>query len=504
MEYELIISDGFITHGPMCANVMRGASDTSVTRRKYLIAAGGASSITLAGCLGDDDDADDDPLGVDDDDDDPDDDDDDVPDFELGDKEASEDIEIDLWLSAAAAEDPIAAMVDEDFNPESDTITVNVDNPGNYEENFNALIQTVRAEEPPALVHINTAESLASWGAGAVQPVEPLIGHEIDVGEFLEPALAYTQFEDELWGLPLATSAVGGSYNVDAFEEAGLASHPDDVQLETWEDWQNAAEEIEDAGRVEHGFTWPTFSWFWETFFAMEDHVYVNNENGRAEPADEGRFDSEFGEDLFSWFWEMYDNEHYVYSDGWGDARTAYLDEIAGIELDSTAALGSLTAGAEEAGFEHGYCEVPSREGEDRHGYLIGGGALFVPQGVEGPQLEAAAEVLLWLAQPEQQARFHQETGYFPVTDGAFEITEEEGFYDDNPAWRTAFENFEATESTPATQGVLAIPHRQIRNEVDRGVERLLGGDPVSEVIEATNDDISARLEDRMRDDPRA
>lgn len=476
-----------------------------VSRRKYLSTAAVVSGLAVAGCLGDDDD---DPAPGDDADDDDDaapadDGDDDTPDIEPGDKEASEEVEIDLWLSVGGDNLDLLQEMADDFAADSDTITVNVTEQGNYSEVYNQTIQSVRADEAPAIVHLNAVETLSAWAADAIIPVSDLIGDIIDPDEFLDAAVAYYMREGDLLGLPFAMSTVTAQYNVSAFEEAGIPSHPDDVELTTYDDWWQASEEVEDAGAVPHGVTWPTLAWFWESYYAMNGQVVVNNDNGRAEPATEGRFDSDVGEDLYSWFYDMYDEEHYLFSDSWGDARDALLNEEAAVMIDSSSNLRAMVEGADANGFEHGVCPVPSATEDDRHGLIIGGGSLFVPRGVEGPQAEAAGEFLAWLAQPEQQARWHMETGYYPVSEEAADLAEDQGFYEDFPGFRRAFDQLVETEDIPATQGILAITHRQIRNNIDDGVDRLLGGDPVESMLASTNDDITSSLQDGLLDDPR-
>lgn len=469
----------------------------------------GAAGLALAGCLGDDDDdgegngdEDDGGLGGDGDESDGD---GTTPDYELGDREADEEVDVTLWLAVGGDNLELLQDMAEDFNEESDTITVEVTNQGNYSETYNQMVQRIQADDVPEIVHLNAVETMSAWANDALIPIGDLLADEISVDEFVDAAVAYYVMDDELLGLPFAMSTVTAQYNVSAFEEAGIDAHPDDVGLETFADWQQASEEVEDVGAVPHGMTWPTLAWFWESYYAMMGQVVVNNDNGRSAPAEEGRFDSDPGRDLYDWFYDMDQQDHYLYSDSWGDARSALLGEEAAIMMDSSSNLRAMVEGAEESGFDHAVCPVPSNSADERNGLIIGGGSLFIPRGVDEDEvrLQGAAEFLLYLAEPEQQARWHMETGYYPVSEEASQIAEDEGFYDDYPQFQRAFQQLVNTEDIPATQGILAVPHREIRDIIDDGVERLLGGESTDEMLSSTNDEITDVLQSRLIDDPR-
>jgi sn-glycerol 3-phosphate transport system substrate-binding protein len=103
-----------------------------------------------------------------------------------------------------------------------------------------------------------------------------------------------------------------------------------------------------------------------------------------------------------------------------------------------------------------------------------------VPSGLSEAKRQAAAEFLLWLSKPAQQARWHRNTGYFPVREEAITQLEADGFYEENPNFRTALDQLRATEDSPATRGALMGPFRKVRTVVEEGYVNTIQSDGVS------------------------
>ena len=459
------------------------------SRRRVLKATGVAATVGLgmAGCIGTDDSGPGSGQTVD------------VG--NLGTLEASEEVEIDFWISIGAQE--LAQRIADGFNEQSETITVSVSEEGDYTEVWNQTQQSQVAGDPPGIVHLNAIHTLPAWAEDVVIPAERLIGSEIDRRNFVDAVNNYYIIEDSLLGLPFGVSSVACTYNRTAFEAAGLPAHPDDVELRTMADWKQASEALVSETDIDHGATWPKIGWFYETYHALLGQNVLNNDNGRAAPATESYLDSQASRRIYEWNKEMYDAEYYQLTQEWSDARQAFLNGQSAIELDSSAALAGLAGGAADAGFEAGVGTVPTDAESGREGKIVGGGALFVPTGVDGPKLEAAAEFMLWMAQPEQQAEWHMSTGYYPARTDAIEVAEQQGFYEQAPQFRRAFEQFTDRTESSATAGVFTYDHSEIRSEITNGLDRLYAGDPVEDVLASTKTSVDSVLDRASDADPR-
>ena len=72
----------------------------------------------------------------------------------------------------------------------------------------------------------------------------------IDFDDLLEPALAITSLDDEIYGIPFRYDGSGIYYNVDMLKEAGYESFPTD-----WDEMAAMSKEL--SGDGVYGFAWP-------------------------------------------------------------------------------------------------------------------------------------------------------------------------------------------------------------------------------------------------------
>jgi sn-glycerol 3-phosphate transport system substrate-binding protein len=59
---------------------------------------------------------------------------------------------------------------------------------------------------------------------------------------------------------------------------------------------------------------------------------------------------------------------------------------------------------------------------------------LWVLKGRPVTEYKGVARFFAFLSRPEIQARWHQATGYLPITRAAYELSRSQNFYDRNPA----------------------------------------------------------------------
>lgn len=418
-----------------------------------------------------------------------------------GDYEVEQEVEIDFFYSIGGRKGRVTEGLAQDFSERSNTITVNASHEGDYGDVWNATLQGIRGDDPPAVAHLNAGDTLEAIANDLHYPVEDVMGERLDQADFLDAAGSYYVWDDKLQGLPFAMSTVVAHYNADAFEEAGLPTHPDDVSMSTFEEYRNVSQQIMDAGAAPHGATWPNHGWFYESFIANQFADYVNNDNGRAAPATESLIAEPAGQRTFEWIKNMYDNDEYLLSGGWGDARQGYVNEEAAILLDSSSNVVEMKDGADNAGFESRIGRVPAYE--EWNGLVIGGGALFVPRGIPDIELEAAAEFLLWMAEPEQQARFHSETGYYPTSKEAEQMLIDDGTYEERPGLQRAFGSLKETESGSPTAGAFMLNHGQVRDESVNGADRIFQGTSVEDALAETKSAQDDLLESALEKDPR-
>lgn len=382
-----------------------------------------------------------------------------------------------------------------DFESQSDDISVEATQKGSYRETLNATTSAVQAGNPPAIAQIFEVGTQLAIDSEAFTPIEEIIpSDQINYDDYLDSVLNYYRIDGKLHSMPFNSSNAIFYYNKDAFAEAGL--DPENPPT-TFQGVTDAATTLTDAGVVDKGTTWPNHSWFVEQWFAEQNQMLVNNENGRGGRATKAYFESGASKNLFNWWVDLYQQGQYLNPgiEAWGEAQQAFLTQKTGMLGYSTSSIAPMKEGAMDNGFELGTMRLPVPEGK-RNGVVIGGASLWVPSGLSKAKQDAAAEFLVWLSQPEQQVRWHKNTGYFPVHEGAITKLEDEGFYQENPNFKTAIEQLQETRDSPATRGALMGTFAKARTIVEEGYVSMIQEDDVD--VQQGLANIDSKLEDEL------
>ena len=86
------------------------------------------------------------------------------------------------------------------------------------------------------------------------------------------------------------------------------------------------------------------------------------------------------------------------------------------------------------------------------------------------------AQFFTYLSQPEVQAAWHQATGYLPITNAAYELGQEQGYYEQNPGSDIAIQQITRGTPTANSKGIRFGNLTQARTVVDEEFEALLAG----------------------------
>jgi sn-glycerol 3-phosphate transport system substrate-binding protein len=382
---------------------------------------------------------------------------------------------VEFWHAMSGEKGMLLERLAREFEEEYDgEVAIDLTAKGSYRGTLNATLNAIEKERPPTVAQIFEIGTKRAMDSNGFVPVEEVLPRSFDIGDMLDPVRSYYTSEGRLYSLPFNSSTPVFCYNRTAFEGAGLnPKHPP----ATFEEVRSAAETIVDAGVAPAGITFANYAWFVEQWFAEDGQELVDRRNGRDGDATEAYFDSDTGKRLFEW-WTGLESDGLYHNPGIearGEAKSAFFDGEAAMLIASSSSLAGIQEGAAEAGFDIGTGPLPVDS--ERNGVVVGGASLWVPEAVPADRKEVAGEFLAWLAAPDQQARWHRETGYFPIRHDAIASLRSDGWFEENNHFERAIDQLLASSDIPATTGARIGPFASVRTIVEEGYRDALEGD---------------------------
>jgi sn-glycerol 3-phosphate transport system substrate-binding protein len=370
---------------------------------------------------------------------------------------------------------------------------------GNYTETMTAAVAAFRAGEQPHIVQVfevGTATMMAA--EGAIYPVHQLMadhGIEWDPNAFLPAVVGYyTTPEGLMLSMPFNSSTPVLYYNKAAFEKAGLDP---EQPPETWDQLVEFAGKTQEAG-YPCGFTTQ-----WQGWIQVENmSAWHNQPLGTRANGFEG-LDTELvinQNDIIprhiANMAEWQQTKIFDYGGRRGDSDPKFFAGECAMFFASSAAYAAVKANVQ--GFEFGMGMLPYYDdapGAPQNS-IIGGATLWVLQGRDEADYQGVAQFFEYLSSPEVQADWHQFTGYLPITEAAYELTKEQGFYDKNPGTETAIRQITLNPPTENSKGLRFGSYVQIRDIIDEELEAVWSG---AKDAQQALDDIVARGNELLR-----
>ena len=352
---------------------------------------------------------------------------------------------------------------------------------GSYAETMTAAIAAFRANEQPDIVQVfevGTGTMMAAQGA--IYPVYQLMadtGAEFDPAAFLPAVVGYyTDAEGNMLSMPFNSSTPILYYNKDVFEAAGLDR---DTPPKTWEEVEQFSTQIMESGAAPCGFTTGWISWVQlENFSAWHNLPIGTNQNGIANPVSEltvnGPVQTRHWDNLKKW----QDAGLFQYGGpaGGADAPPKFYAQECAIYMNSSASRAGVIANATE--FEVGFGMLPyysDVEGAPQNS-IIGGATLWVLQGQSDEEYKGVADFFSFLSSAEVQADWHQFSGYLPITQAAYDLSAEQGYYAENPGSDISIQQMNLNPPTDNSKGLRFGNYVQIRDVIDEEFQNLLNG----------------------------
>jgi sn-glycerol 3-phosphate transport system substrate-binding protein len=107
---------------------------------------------------------------------------------------------------------------------------------------------------------------------------------------------------------------------------------------------------------------------------------------------------------------------------------------------------------------------------------IIGGATLWVFGGKKPAEYKGISKFFTYLSQTPVQVKWHQETGYVPITNAAYDETKKSGFYEKNPGTDIANRQLGNKPPTGNSKGLRFGNFVQGREVIEEEMEAVFAG----------------------------
>jgi sn-glycerol 3-phosphate transport system substrate-binding protein len=384
--------------------------------------------------------------------------------------------EIQWWHSMTAVNNEWVNDLAKDFNAKQKDYRIVPVYKGSYDESMTAAIAAFRAGNAPHILQVfevGTATMMAS--KGAVVPVTKVMqdaGKKFDPAAYI-PAVAgyYTAPNGQMMSFPFNSSTTVFYINKDAFAAAGLdAGSPP----KTWPEVALAAAKLKASGhKCPLTIGWQGWTQM-ESFSTWHNTLLATKDNGMKGLDARLVANSPLHVRHIENLGNMAKQGLFVYKGRNNTAEGSFVSGECAMITTSSGFYGNV---AKNAKFKYAvaplpyYPDVPGAP----QNTVIGGASLWVMSGKKPEEYKGVAAFFDYLSNPEVQSASHKRTGYLPITIAAFKLTEQSGFYKQNPGTDTAV-NQMIRKTTDKSRGIRLGNYVQIRTIEDEELEQVWAG----------------------------
>ena len=384
--------------------------------------------------------------------------------------------EIQWWHSMTAVNGEWVNDLAKDFNAKQKDYKIMPTYKGTYDESMTAAVAAFRGGNAPHILQVfevGTATMMAS--KNAIMPVGQLMkdaGYKFDTSAYI-PAVAgyYTAPNGQMLSYPFNSSTTVFYINKDAFKAAGLDTSKPPT---TWPEVALAAAKLKASGH-KCPFTTAWQGWTQlESFSTWHNTELATKSNGLKGTDARLVANSPLHVRHIDNLSNMAKQGLFVYK---GRANVPEASFVSGECAMITTSSGFYGNVAKNAKFGYAlatlpyYPDVPGAP----QNTVIGGASLWVMAGKKAPEYKGVAAFFVYLSSPEVQSASHKRTGYLPITMAAFKLTEQSGFYQQNPGTDTAV-NQMIRKTTDKSRGIRLGNYVQIRAVEDEELEQVWAG----------------------------
>jgi sn-glycerol 3-phosphate transport system substrate-binding protein len=386
-----------------------------------------------------------------------------------------------VWWHAmtAALGEQVNHAVDA-FNQSQDAVEVTAIYKGGYADVLTATIAAFRAGQAPHLAQIFEVGTGSMLAAGkATKQVWELAketGVAIDPKAYIPAVRGYYSLPDgRMASMPFNSSTAVMWYSKDAFRKAGL--DPDKPPA-TWEAVVKAAQTIKAKSAAEIPMTSSWLTWIQlEQYSALHNLPFASKEDGFQGLDAQLEINSKAHVKHMQRLLDMAKDGTFKYAGRDNKPDQLLVSGQSAIAFNSSGMRGDLVKSAK---FDWGEAFLPYDPEiiKSPLNSIIGGASLWTMTAPNRTPAEykAVALFLQFLGEPENDAYWHQHTGYVPVTFAGYELSQKQGFYQQNVGADLPVKQLTRGTVTPNSKGLRLGRLPEIRNIIYEEMEKALQG----------------------------
>ncbi len=388
-------------------------------------------------------------------------------------------IEINWWHAMRGPRGETVQKIVDSFNNSQSEYKVNAIYKGEYDEVVNAGVAAVRAGKQPHILQSFEVGTQTMMLSGAIYPVYQLMadnGYKVDWSQYLQPVLSYYMNADgNLMSMPFNSSTPVMYYNADMFKKAGLPMLSKEKPV-TWDELGEITAKLIKSGATGGLVTgWQSWTQV-ENYSAMHDLPFASKANGYEGLDTELLINNDKVVNhiarLKSW---MADNRFYYGGQKYQGPQAEFIAQNAGLYIDSISAIAKIQKSVKD--FQWDVAPLPVEAWmTNPQNSIIGGASLWIFKGLPKQDYKGVAAFLNHLAGTESQVLWHKETGYFPITLGAYEQLKKDGYYNEFPYQEVGIKQLTRRNPTKNSRGLRLGYFIQIRNIINEELELVWNG----------------------------
>ncbi|MBV9539002.1 MAG: sn-glycerol-3-phosphate ABC transporter substrate-binding protein UgpB [Acidisphaera sp.] len=404
---------------------------------------------------------------------------------------AAERLPVVFWHAMSGANGDEIERIARDFNASQTAVALQPVFKGSYPDTLNAAIAAWRAGQAPHIVQVFEVGTGTMLAAGpAVKQVWQLIaetGAPIKPEEYLPAVRGYYSLADgRMASMPFNSSTAVMWYNKDAFEAAGLDPEKPPA---TWPELVTVARALRDKwakpamAKAAGGAPLSAVTTSWLTWIQFEEFSAIHNLPYASKQDGFGGLDAVLELNgpgqvrQLQRLLEMAKEGTFKYAGRDTTPDPLFYSGQAAIGFGSSSGRADIVRNAK---FRWAPALLPydPEITAAPNNTIIGGASLWTMTSPKRTpdEYKAVAQFLTFIGKPEQDALYHEHTGYVPVTLAGYEVAKKQGYYDKNPGADVAIQSLTRGTVTDNSKGLRLGRLPEIRNIMYEEVERALQG----------------------------